>query len=171
MPRSHGDEKEENFPEILRPFFSRYRLRSRRCHRSRFRRFSLSNAPDGAGNEVGRKYTASLRIALVQEWLADHQLSEEWPSTPTGAPSLDDDTLKEMGRRYPEIRQLREVRQLQALMVRMRNSGNRSMTNSGGSQFKAKKQFISAVAKYATPYSEPSVQVLKSSRGCLASER
>jgi hypothetical protein len=57
-----------------------------------------------------------LRIALFQEWLADHQLSGDWPLTPSGAPSLDDDTLKEMGERYPEIRQLREVRQLQAQM-------------------------------------------------------
>jgi DNA polymerase I-like protein with 3'-5' exonuclease and polymerase domains len=57
-----------------------------------------------------------LRIALFQEWLANRQLLEDWPATPSGAPSLDDDTLKEMGRHYPEIAQLREVRQLQAQM-------------------------------------------------------
>jgi hypothetical protein len=71
-------------------------------------------------SQLGFYENGHLRYRLIEDWLKNHGLQGTWPRTPTGLPSLEDETLEAQELLHPELPALRLFRELYASLNQMK---------------------------------------------------
>jgi hypothetical protein len=74
-------------------------------------------------SQLGFYEDGHLRDGRIEKWVALHGLTDVWPRTPTGRPSLEEKALEAQELLHPELPALRLFRELKATLEQMKLGG------------------------------------------------